>query len=51
MNVTAKIAQLSHEMAADGARNLDAAVEHCPGWAVRDLLLHIGDVRSGSGPR
>jgi MDMPI C-terminal domain len=36
MNVTAKIAQLPHEMAADGARNLDAAVEHCPGWAVRD---------------
>jgi uncharacterized protein (TIGR03083 family) len=45
MNVTAKIAELSLEMAVNGARNLDAAVEHCPGWDVRDLLLHIGDVQ------
>jgi uncharacterized protein (TIGR03083 family) len=45
MNVTAAIERLSNEMATDGARNLDAAVEHCPGWAVRDLLLHIGDVQ------
>jgi uncharacterized protein (TIGR03083 family) len=45
MDIPCAIASLSNAMIADGVRNLDAAVEHCPGWAVRDLLVHIGDVQ------
>jgi uncharacterized protein (TIGR03083 family) len=29
----------------DAARDLDAPVEHCPGWTVADLVVHIGDVQ------
>ncbi len=39
------IATLSEAMAIDAAVDLDARVEHCPAWAVRDLVLHIGDVQ------
>jgi uncharacterized protein (TIGR03083 family) len=29
--------------AAEGT--LDATIEHCPGWRMRDLVLHVGDVQ------
>ena len=31
---------------AEAAENLlDAAIEHCPGWTMRDLVVHVGDVQ------
>jgi uncharacterized protein (TIGR03083 family) len=39
------IATRSEAMAVDAAVDLDARVEHCPAWAVRDLIVHIGDVQ------
>ncbi|WP_077690369.1 MULTISPECIES: maleylpyruvate isomerase family mycothiol-dependent enzyme [Nocardiopsis] len=48
MNVTAHIAALDREgrlMAESAAANgLDAVVAACPGWRVRDLLAHTGQV-------
>ena len=37
--------RFSEQLALDAALNLDASVEHCPGWNVRDLVVHIGDVQ------
>lgn len=35
----------THRFAAEVATaNLDAAVTHCPGWSVRDLVVHLGGV-------
>lgn len=31
------------------ANNLGAPVEHCPGWSVRDLVLHVIDVHASWG--
>jgi uncharacterized protein (TIGR03083 family) len=39
------IKRFSEQMADDAAASLDASVEHCPGWSVRDLVVHIGDVQ------
>ena len=39
------VRRFSEQMAVDAAANLDASVEHCPGWSVRDLVLHIGEVQ------
>ncbi len=36
----------SHLLAAAAARGLDAAVPGCPGWTVRDLVVHMGEVIS-----
>lgn len=40
------LAQLAHDGAAmlAAANDLDAAVPTCPGWTVRDVLLHTGEV-------
>lgn len=46
------VERLVDQLEADGPRlataadraTLDAPVEHCPGWTVRDLVLHIGGV-------
>jgi uncharacterized protein (TIGR03083 family) len=43
--LNAALARLSAQMATDAAINLDAQVEHCPEWRVRDLVVHIGDVQ------
>lgn len=34
----------SRLLAAAAARDLDAQVPHCPGWAVRDVVEHISEV-------
>ena len=34
------------ELLAAGDNNLDVEVPSCPGWSMRDLLLHVGDVHS-----
>jgi uncharacterized protein (TIGR03083 family) len=39
------IKTVSEQLAVSASRNLDAPVEHCPGWTVRDLLVHIGEVQ------
>ena len=36
---------VSERLVSAGAVDLDARVEHCPDWAVRDLLIHIGMVQ------
>ncbi|MDJ0952352.1 MAG: maleylpyruvate isomerase family mycothiol-dependent enzyme [Acidimicrobiia bacterium] len=36
----------SHLFAAAAARGLEADVPSCPGWTVRDLVVHIGEVIS-----
>jgi uncharacterized protein (TIGR03083 family) len=43
--IIAGIEAQSEEMATDAFRNLDAQVEHCPEWKVRDLVEHIGRVQ------
>lgn len=35
----------SHLLAAAAARGLDAGVPCCPGWRVRDLLVHVAEVQ------
>jgi uncharacterized protein (TIGR03083 family) len=39
------IAAVSEQLAVSASRNLDAPVEHCPRWTVRDLVVHIGEVQ------
>ena len=39
------IVRESEALASAAEGRLDAAVPSCPGWAVRDLLLHISDVQ------
>ncbi len=39
------LANLSAQMAAVSEQDLTAAVQHCPGWSVSDLVVHIGDVQ------
>jgi uncharacterized protein (TIGR03083 family) len=39
------IRRISEEMAVDASNDLDASVEHCPGWLMRDLVAHIGSVQ------
>jgi uncharacterized protein (TIGR03083 family) len=39
------IAAVSDQLSVSASRNLDAPVEHCPGWTVRDLVVHIGEVQ------
>jgi uncharacterized protein (TIGR03083 family) len=39
------IATYSEMMAVDAARDLDAQIEHCPDWKMRDLVEHIGRVQ------
>jgi uncharacterized protein (TIGR03083 family) len=38
----------SHLLAAAAARGLDADVPGCPGWAVADLVTHVGSVHARS---
>jgi uncharacterized protein (TIGR03083 family) len=35
----------SEQLAVSASVNMDASVEHCPGWTVRDLVVHIGEVQ------
>lgn len=35
----------SEQLAVSASVNMDAPVEHCPGWTVRDLVVHIGEVQ------
>jgi uncharacterized protein (TIGR03083 family) len=36
---------VSEQLAVSATRNMDAPVQHCPGWTVRDLVVHIGEVQ------
>lgn len=36
---------VSEQLAVSAAVDLEASVEHCPGWTVRDLVVHIGSVQ------
>lgn len=36
---------VSEQLAVSAAVNMDAQVEHCPAWTVRDLVVHIGEVQ------
>lgn len=36
---------ISEEMVRVSEKALDAEVQHCPGWKVRDLVAHIADVQ------
>ena len=36
----------AHLLAAAAAKGLDADVPGCPGWTVRDLVIHTGDVHN-----
>lgn len=48
MDRSSKLEQLlevSERMAAAAGRDLEAQVEHCPDWKVRDLVGHIGGVQ------
>jgi uncharacterized protein (TIGR03083 family) len=36
---------VSEQLAVSASVNMDASVEHCPGWTVRDLVVHIGEVQ------
>ena len=40
----AAIAQHSYGFAEAVRGNLDARVEHCPGWNIADLVWHLTDV-------
>lgn len=40
----AEIAEHSAGLARAAANNLDAQVEHCPGWTVADLVWHVTEV-------
>lgn len=40
----AEIAEHSAGLARAAERNLDAPVEHCPGWTVADLVWHVTEV-------
>ena len=40
----AEIAEHSAGLARAAEANLDAPVEHCPGWTVADLVWHLSDV-------
>ena len=40
----AEIAEHSAGLARAAEANLDAPVEHCPGWTVADLVWHVSDV-------
>jgi uncharacterized protein (TIGR03083 family) len=40
----AEIAEHSAGLARAAEHNLDAPVEHCPGWTVADLVWHVTDV-------
>jgi uncharacterized protein (TIGR03083 family) len=35
----------SQRLADAATGSLDAAIEHCPGWTMRDLVTHVGDVQ------
>ena len=35
----------SEQLAVSASVSMDAPVEHCPGWTVRDLVVHIGEVQ------
>jgi uncharacterized protein (TIGR03083 family) len=35
----------SEQLAVSASVKMDASVEHCPGWTVRDLVVHIGEVQ------
>ena len=35
----------SEALAVSASVNMDAQVEHCPAWTVRDLVVHIGEVQ------
>jgi uncharacterized protein (TIGR03083 family) len=36
---------VSEQLAVSASVNMEASVEHCPGWTVRDLVVHIGEVQ------
>ena len=40
----AEIAEHSAGLARAAEHNLDAPVEHCPGWTVADLVWHLTEV-------
>jgi uncharacterized protein (TIGR03083 family) len=44
LDLTAEIAAHSTALAAAADGNLNAAVEHCPGWTVADLVAHTFEV-------
>ena len=33
------------QLATDAVANLDAPIEHCPGWTVVDVVIHLGEVQ------
>jgi uncharacterized protein (TIGR03083 family) len=39
------IKTVSEELAVSASMKLEAPVEHCPGWTVRDLVVHVGEVQ------
>lgn len=36
---------VSEELAVSASVNMEASVQHCPGWTVRDLVVHLGEVQ------
>ncbi len=36
---------VSEQLAVSASVNMEAPVQHCPGWTVRDLVIHIGEVQ------
>lgn len=44
-DLLAALATLSERAAAAGTTGSDAAVQHCPGWTVDDLLTHLAQVQ------
>jgi uncharacterized protein (TIGR03083 family) len=36
---------VSEQLAVSASANMEASVQHCPGWTVHDLVVHIGEVQ------
>jgi uncharacterized protein (TIGR03083 family) len=45
VEVIERIQTVSEQLAVSASANLDARVEHCPEWTLRDLVVHIGEVQ------
>ena len=41
----AGIRRHTEQLASDAADNLDAPIQHCPGWMVVDVVTHLGEVQ------
>lgn len=35
----------TEQLASDAEENLDAPIQHCPGWTVVDVVTHLGEVQ------